>query len=225
MSESDRDGRRGRTQPPDDGGAVGSDRRQDQNAADHPREHADGRHPDVDPDRRAIATWLWRLPVLAALGGGAYGVYRGWQVHFVKPPPGEPEFETLAPVRVASLDAFAELWSATPFSAGGHPAVAIRVPEPVPGSLRTDDGRDLVGFSRVCTHQGCIVDLNRSPEAIAVAANYRTDHPSLVCGCHLSVFDPLQGGRAMSGPAQLPLARVELDIRDDAVYAVGIERA
>lgn len=184
--------------------------------------------PEVDPTRRKLATWLWRLPVIAALGGGAYGVYHGWQVHFVKPPASEPEFETGEPLRLASVSDFPEPWSSREFRYGGVPAVALRIPEHVPGAVpiaRPGEGdAHLVAFSRICTHQGCIVDLNRSPEAIAVATNYRGEHPALVCGCHLSVFDPLAAGRAVAGPAQLPLARVQLELREDGVYAVGSER-
>ena len=192
------------------------------------RRTEDGRsaRPDVDdPQRRQVVTWLWRLPVLAALGGGAWGVYRGWQVHFVKPPADEPTFAPAAPQRVASLEEFEEPWSTMAFTFDGVPALAIRIPESVPGSVEADAGRHLIGFSRICTHQGCIVDLNRSTEAVAIATNYRGDHPSLFCGCHLSVFDPLAGGRAVAGPAQLPLARVQLDVRDDAIWAVGREQS
>lgn len=182
-----------------------------------------------DQDRRDLIAWLWRLPVLAALGGGAYGVYRGWQVHFVKPPASEPAFTAAEPLAVAPIDAFSELWSSVAFTFEGVPAVALRIPEAVPGSTPfagSGGGTGhLAAFSRICTHQGCIVDLNRSTEAIAVATNYRGEHPALVCNCHLSVFDPLAAGRAVAGPAQLPLARVELDIRGDDVYAVGIERS
>lgn len=193
-----------------------------------------------DPQRRALMTWLWRLPVLAALGGGAWGVYRGWQVHFVKPPASEPEFTALDPHRIAPASSFDAPWSSVVFSFGGVPSVAIRIPESVPGSVELNastsspaaedptlesTGGWLIAFSRVCTHQGCIVDLNRSTEAIAVATNYRGEHPALVCACHLSVFDPLASGRAVAGPAQLPLARVQLELRDDALWAVGIERS
>ena len=184
-----------------------------------------------DPTRRQVIAWLWRLPVLAALGGGAFGVYRGWQVHFVKPPAQEPEFVARDPVRVAAADAFADPWSAVPFTYDGVPSVAVRLPATIPGSIPLPGAEDgptgtsLAAFSRVCTHQGCIVELNRSPEAIAIATNYRGDHPALVCGCHLSVFDPLQAGRAVAGPAQLPLGRVQLDVRGGAVFAIGRETA
>ena len=183
------------------------------------------RHEVEDPDRRQLVTWLWRLPVLAALGGGAWGVYRGWQVHFVKPPAEEPVFSPAPPQRITALAAFDEPWSTHPFTFDGVPALAIRVPESVPGSIEAEPGLHLIGFSRICTHQGCIVDLNRSTEAIAIATNYRGEHPALFCGCHLSVFDPLAGGRAVAGPAQLPLARVELEFREGALWAVGRERA
>lgn len=179
----------------------------------------------TDPQRRALVTWLWRLPVLAALGGGAWGVYRGWQVHFVKPPASQPEFTAEEPRQVAAAAAFDAPWSSVAFSFAGVPSVAIRIPAAVPGSVELDPAGWVVAFSRICTHQGCIVDLNRSTEAIAVATNYRGEHPALVCGCHLSVFDPLASGRAVAGPAQLPLARVQLELRDDALWAVGIERA
>lgn len=178
-----------------------------------------------DPERRKLVTWLWRLPVLAALTGGAWGVYRGWQVHFVKPPAADPAFAPATPHRVASLADFDAAWTTTAFSFDGVPALAIRIPERVPGSIEAAPGLHLIGFSRICTHQGCIVDLNRSVEAIAIATNYRGEHPALFCGCHLSVFDPLAGGRAVAGPAQLPLARVQLETRADEVWAVGREQA
>lgn len=184
---------------------------------------------DTDEQRRKLIAWLWRLPVIAALGGGAFGVYRGWQVHFVKPPASEPAFTAAEPLLVSSVEAFSEPWSSVAFTFVGVPSVAIRIPESVPGSVAMPESLGtsdhLVAFSRICTHQGCIVDLNRSTEAIAVATNYRGQHPALVCNCHLSVFDPLASGRAVSGPAQLPLARVELAVRDGALYAVGSERA
>ena len=196
----------------------------------HPSEGPEGQDAErgVDPTRRKLVTWLWRLPVLAALGGGAYGVYRGWQVHFVKPPAEEPEFVAAPPVRIADAASFAEAWSSVPFTFDGEPSVAIRIPEPVPGSSPMPDADGpayLAAFSRICTHQGCIVELNRSPEAVAVATNYRGAHPALVCACHLSVFDPLQGGRAVAGPAQLPLARVQLEVREGGIFAVGRERS
>jgi ubiquinol-cytochrome c reductase iron-sulfur subunit len=85
--------------------------------------------------------------------------------------------------------------------------VLLRMP---PGLLtqRTVDGGAVEGwvaYSKICTHAGCSVGLfgidNRPPETAR----------QLVCPCHQSVFDPVDGARPVGGPAtrslpQLPLA-------------------
>lgn len=177
-----------------------------------------------DEGRRELLRWLWRLPVLVAIAGIGTGGYVAWRVHFSKDrPAAEPEFEPGPPVRIAGFEAWDEPWAATSFVYGGMPAVALRMPEPVPGGLSAA-GLHYVAFSRLCTHQGCVLEWNTNPEAIAVAANYRSDRPALVCGCHLSVFAPERAGLAVSGPAVRPLPRLALEARDDGLYAVGVER-
>ena len=61
----------------------------------------------------------------------------------------------------------------------------------------TPDG--LVAYSKLCTHVGCPVGL------------YQADEHLLLCPCHQSTFDVLDGARAVFGPAtrslpQLPIA-------------------
>lgn len=183
----------------------------------------------VDLERRRVAAWLWRLPVLLAAGGGAYGVREAYRIHFAKQAPADPPvFDPVPTEAVAPLARFDADWTGVDFVLGGLPCVAVRVPEAVPGGTRADDGRFLVAYSRVCTHQFCIVDLSTDLELIAFAFNHRTDQPKLTCGCHYSVFDPLGGGRAVGGPAVRPLARVRLAIADrdgePTVVADGVER-
>lgn len=178
------------------------------------------------PQRRAVVRWLWRLPVLAALGGAGWGVWEAYHVHFDKVAPRAPAFVPLTPRRAAALSELAEPWSAATFelstASGRLPALVINVPEAVPGGLSLA-GRHYLAFSRVCTHQGCPVALQRDLEALAVAFNYRTDQPALACPCHLSVFSPLGAGRVVSGPAREPLPRVQLQQRGAELYAVGLE--
>ena len=175
-------------------------------------------------ERRQLLTWLWRLPVIAALAGGGYAAWRAIQVQFGKAEPSEePTFTALEPVPVAELQSFDEAWAHSNFTAGTIPAVAIRLPEPIPASLTVEDNH-YAAFSRVCTHRACIVDLNTSPEAIALATNYRPEYPALICPCHLSVFLPLESGRAVSGPAVEPLPRLELSVKGQRLYAVGFEK-
>jgi len=184
--------------------------------------------PPIDAGRRALSAWLWRLPVIGAAAAGLFGVYQAYRVHFAKDPPNpDPRFRDLDPVPVADLGAFAEVWSSVDFVIGGYPCVAVRLPEAIPGGLSVDDDTHLAAFTRICTHQYCMVELNRDVEAVAFAFNHRSDTPSLTCACHYSVFDPQRAGRAVSGPAvkPLPRARLTLEPQSDAaiVFADGLE--
>jgi Rieske Fe-S protein len=189
--------------------------------------------PPIDEDRRRLSAWLWRLPVLLATGGAAYGVQLAYRVHFAKVAPADPPtFVDAAPVPVAPLARFDAPWASEPFAVAGLPCLAVRVPAPVPGGTTVgagDEAIHLVGFSRVCTHQHCIVDLNTDLELVAFAFNHRTDRPTLTCSCHYSVFDPLGAGRAVSGPAVRPLPRVRLQLAEAdgaaSIVADGVETA
>ncbi len=183
-----------------------------------------------DPSRRELTAWAWRIPVLAALGFGSWGLYEGIRTHFFKEDPDpDPTFEPGPTVPVAPLASFDRDWAEAEFAYRYAPAIALRLPGPVPGGLTVAgaDGEELhlAAFSRVCTHQGCLVTLNRDVEAVAFAFNHRADGPSLTCGCHLSVFSPDRAGRAVAGPAVRPLPRVRLERDGDALIATGIEGA
>lgn len=60
-----------------------------------------------------------------------------------------------------------------------------------------------VGYSKVCTHAGCPVGL------------YRADTHSLLCPCHQSTFDVLNGAAPVFGPAARPLPQLPLEIDQD----------
>ncbi len=179
----------------------------------------------TDEGRRRALKWLWRLPVVVAVVGGGFGAWRALRVHLgkVEPVP-DPSFRAVRSVPVVVMDEVEGLWEAAVFTIDGTPAIAVHQPEVVAGAVRVGSTW-IAGFSRVCTHQGCLVNLNTSPAAIALATNYRGDEPALVCPCHLSVFLPTRQGQAVAGPAVLPLPRVRLDVVDGWVTATGIERS
>ena len=75
---------------------------------------------------------------------------------------------------------------------------------------------DVVAFSIVCQHLGCIVGY--------AASNSHTPGPAGTCPCHGSVYDLLHGATVASGPAPRPLPQVTLQF-DEAtgdIYAVGM---
>lgn len=74
--------------------------------------------------------------------------------------------------------------------------------------VRLDRG-SFVAYEQSCTHLSCPV----IPQP---------DAGRLRCPCHEGVFD-LATGRPMAGPPRRPLPRVRLEIRDQKVYATGLE--
>lgn len=201
----------------------------------------------ADPRRRELVRWLWRLPVVAVALAGGVGVYEAIKVHFLKQAAAaEPEFDAVPATRVAALADFPEVWDEATFELpvsgdgsprdvggalieGALPVLAVRLPGPIPGDLVIESvvagpSAYLAAFSRICTHQHCTVVLTRDVKAIDLAFNYSTSTPALTCPCHLSVFDPLAGGKAVSGPAVTPLPRVRLELIGSEVFATGIER-
>jgi len=61
----------------------------------------------------------------------------------------------------------------------------------------------LIALSKVCTHAGCPVGL------------YQASTHQLLCPCHQSAFDVLDGGRPVFGPAAAPLPQLPLEIDAD----------
>ncbi|CAN5165473.1 Rieske 2Fe-2S domain-containing protein [soil metagenome] len=85
-----------------------------------------------------------------------------------------------------------------------------------PGANRPRPGRDewapedLVAYSKICTHAGCPVGL------------YQADTHLLLCPCHQSSFDVLDGARPGFGPATRSLPQLALDVdADGTLFARG----
>ncbi len=66
----------------------------------------------------------------------------------------------------------------------------------------------LVAYSKLCTHVGCPVGL------------YQADSHLLLCPCHQSTFDVLDGAKPVFGPATRPLPQLPIGV-DDEGYVVS----
>jgi quinol---cytochrome c reductase iron-sulfur subunit len=94
-----------------------------------------------------------------------------------------------------------------PNSADGQ-AVLMRVD---PALLKLPAGRTdwapegLIVYSKVCTHAGCPVGL------------FEVQRNELLCPCHQSAFDVLDGAKPTSGPAARALPQLPIDIGPDGV--------
>lgn len=74
----------------------------------------------------------------------------------------------------------------------------------------------LLAFSKICTHAQCAVNLFRYP-----LYPERSPGPALVCPCHYSTFDVLEGGKRIFGPAVRPLPQLPLKIESGRLIAAG----
>jgi ubiquinol-cytochrome c reductase iron-sulfur subunit len=114
-----------------------------------------------------------------------------------------------APVRADDLpaDSVLTVWPEGHTDAADAPTLLIRTRSDQEFKPRQD--RDdwtvegIVAYSKLCTHVGCPVGL------------YQAESGLLLCPCHQSTFDVLDGARPVFGPAARSLPQLPLDVDDD----------
>ncbi|HEX4306210.1 MAG TPA: ubiquinol-cytochrome c reductase iron-sulfur subunit [Solirubrobacterales bacterium] len=74
----------------------------------------------------------------------------------------------------------------------------------------------ILAFSKICTHAQCAISLFRYPLFAE-----RSPGPALVCPCHYSTFNVLDGGERIFGPAVRPLPQLPLRIEGGILVAAG----
>ncbi|MEO7556296.1 MAG: Rieske 2Fe-2S domain-containing protein [Acidimicrobiales bacterium] len=120
------------------------------------------------------------------------------------------------PVKVSDLpvDGVITVWPEGHTDAADAPTLLIRTRNgqgftPRPGrDSWTVDG--IVAYSKLCTHVGCPVGL------------YQAEAGLLLCPCHQSTFNVLDGARPIFGPAARSLPQLPLAVNDDdEIVATG----
>ncbi|MBS1887503.1 MAG: Rieske 2Fe-2S domain-containing protein [Actinobacteria bacterium] len=99
------------------------------------------------------------------------------------------------------------------------PLVVVRVkPEELelPAERADWAPEGILAFSKICTHAQCAISLFRYPLFAE-----RSPGPALVCPCHYSTFDVLDGGERIFGPAVRPLPQLPLRIEAGELVAAG----
>jgi ubiquinol-cytochrome c reductase iron-sulfur subunit len=113
------------------------------------------------------------------------------------------------PVRAADVpeDSVVTVWPEGHTDAADAPTLLIRTR--AEQEFKPREGRDdwtvegIVAYSKLCTHVGCPVGL------------YQAESGLLLCPCHQSTFDVLDGARPVFGPAARSLPQLPLDVDDD----------
>lgn len=70
----------------------------------------------------------------------------------------------------------------------------------------TDNGRDFVALSNICTHLGCRV-------------RWIADQSQFFCPCHNAVFD--REGNVVAGPPPRPLDRYQVKVEEEQLFVLG----
>lgn len=72
--------------------------------------------------------------------------------------------------------------------------------------VRTENGREFVAMSNICTHLGCRI-------------RWIADREEFFCPCHNGVFD--KDGQIVSGPVPRPLDRFDTKVEDGQLFILG----
>ena len=118
------------------------------------------------------------------------------------------------PVRPSDLsaDGVVTVWPEGHTEDADAPTLLIRTRDSQDFKPRSGRGdwtvEGVVAYSKLCTHVGCPVGLYQAEEGL------------LLCPCHQSTFDVLDGARPVFGPAARPLPQLPLAV-DDQGYVIA----
>jgi ubiquinol-cytochrome c reductase iron-sulfur subunit len=130
--------------------------------------------------------------------------------------------ENGVPVKAADLEVGSFL---TAFAQGADKealATSLVVVRVKPDELELPEDRagwapeGILAFSKICTHAQCAISLFRYP-----LFEESSPGPALVCPCHYSTFNVLDGGQRIFGPAVRPLPQLPLRIEAGYLVAAG----
>lgn len=82
---------------------------------------------------------------------------------------------------------------------------------------------EIVAYSRICPHLGCIFNFVKDPAECQKGYNFLPQGPVFACPCHLSVYDIADGGKVVSGPAPRPPRKFDVKIEGDKISIVSLE--
>jgi arsenite oxidase small subunit len=102
------------------------------------------------------------------------------------------------------------------------PNILVKLGSKVDGGVGPDS--DIIAYSNVCQHLGCIYGYVKPGEAAPCNPSFTASGPVGYCCCHGSVFDFANEGAVLAGPSPRPSPRVilEFDSSTGDIFATGM---
>ena len=102
-----------------------------------------------------------------------------------------------------------------------EPNLLVKVGQKAVGGVGPDG--DIVAFSNICQHLGCIYGFQAPGTSPPCAASFVAKGPMGYCCCHGSQYDFLNGAAVIGGPAPRPVPSVMLEVDSSGnIYATGM---
>ena len=102
-----------------------------------------------------------------------------------------------------------------------EPNVLVKLGQRATNGIGPDG--DIVAFSLICQHLGCIWGFLPTGTSPPCNMSYKATEPTGYCCCHGSVYDLTNAARVVSGPSPRPQPQVQLELdTSGAIYAVGM---
>jgi arsenite oxidase small subunit len=102
-----------------------------------------------------------------------------------------------------------------------EPNILVKLGVKAVGGVGPDG--DIVAFSTVCQHLGCIYGFQAAGSSPSCNSSYKADRPVGYCCCHGTVYDLTNAAVVVSGPSPRPQPQVKLEVDSSGnIYAVGM---
>jgi len=101
------------------------------------------------------------------------------------------------------------------------PNILVKLGVKAAGGVGPDG--DIVAYSVVCQHLGCVIAYIPTGTGPACASSYKAPGPEGYCCCHGSVYDLVNGAAVIGGPAPRPVPQVILSVDASGnISAIGM---
>jgi len=102
-----------------------------------------------------------------------------------------------------------------------EPNILVKLGTKAVGGVGPDG--DIVAFSSICQHLGCIYGFQAAGSSPTCNASYKADRPVGYCCCHGSVYDLVNKANVIAGPSQRPQPQVLLEVDSSGIiFATGM---